>query len=81
MLGLSDASDMFDISGTMWMVSLLFCVWNEKYLDSLAMAGIQPGIQYDVPVKMVAPIQCQYRCGMAGNTIWIEVERSKVHII
>jgi len=24
MLGLSDASDMFDISGTMWMVSLCF---------------------------------------------------------
>lgn len=24
MLGLSDASDMFDISGTMWMVSLAF---------------------------------------------------------
>ena len=24
MLGLSDASDMFDISGTMWMVALCF---------------------------------------------------------
>ena len=40
MLGLSDASDMFDISGTMWMVALVFCVWNEKHLDTLAVAGV-----------------------------------------
>jgi SSS family solute:Na+ symporter len=38
LLGLSDASDMFDISGTMWMVSLCFCLRHEEYLDPLAVA-------------------------------------------
>ena len=26
----------------------MFCVWFEKHLDTVAMAGIQPGFQYDV---------------------------------
>ena len=64
MLGLSDASDMFDISGTMWMVSLCF-VWNEKHLDSVVVARIQPGIYDDVPVAVVAQVQCYHGCRMA----------------
>jgi solute:Na+ symporter, SSS family len=40
MLGLSDASDMFDISGTMWMVALCFRVRYEIDLGTLAMAGL-----------------------------------------
>ncbi len=31
--------------------SPLFCVWHEKPLDTLAVAGIQPGLYDDVPVK------------------------------
>ena len=34
LLGLSDASDMFDISGTMWMVALCFVYGFEEHLDS-----------------------------------------------
>jgi Na+/proline symporter len=32
LLGLSDASDMFDISGTMWMVALCF-IYGMKSMD------------------------------------------------
>lgn len=38
MLGLSDASDMFDISGTMWMVSLCFVYGLKSVWILLVMA-------------------------------------------
>jgi hypothetical protein len=39
MLGLSNASGMFDISGNMWLVTLTF-VYGFKIMDSLVMARI-----------------------------------------
>jgi len=39
MLGLSDASDMFDISGTMWMVALCFVYGLKSIWIPMAMAS------------------------------------------
>ena len=65
MLGLSDASDMFDISGTMWMVALCF-VYGMK---SIWIPGLWPVFNQVFNMmyrKMAAPQQCQYRRRMAG---------------
>jgi len=59
MLGLSDASDMFDISGTMWMVSLCF-VYGMKSIWIPGYACIQPGIPYDVSLQMAPALECNY---------------------
>src|ERR1700712_20558 len=43
MLGLSDASDMFDISGTMWMVALCFVYGFKSIWVSWLLAGFNQG--------------------------------------
>ena len=40
MLGLSNASGMFDISGTVWLVTILFRLWVKEHLATLALAGV-----------------------------------------
>ena len=48
MLGISDASGMFDISGTMWMVYWLFVYGAEKHLAAVSLAGVQSDFSDDV---------------------------------
>ena len=57
MLGLSNASGMFDITGTMWMVAL-------------AVAGMEPGFPDDLSCSLAAQIECTYRSRMAKNSLW-----------
>ena len=76
LLGLSDASDMFDISGTMWMVSLCFVYGLKSIWIPWLWPVFNQVFQYDVFGKMVAPFQCQYRRCMAGNKVWFNRKRS-----
>ncbi|MGN6530635.1 MAG: hypothetical protein ACTHK0_02625 [Ginsengibacter sp.] len=71
LLGLSDASDMFDISGTMWMVSLCFVYGFKSIWIPWLWPVFKPGFQYDVFGKMAASFECRYRRCMAGNTVRI----------
>ncbi len=70
MLGLSDASDMFDISGTMWMVALCF-VYG---LKSIWLPWLWPVFNQVFLMmylsKWLPSQQCQYGCGMVANKIW-----------
>ncbi len=44
MLGISNASGMFDISGTMLLVYVDVCLRLEERMDSLALADLQPDL-------------------------------------
>ena len=56
MLGLSNASGMFDITGTYHVDGLLgLCIWFQEFVDSLAVAGVQSDIPDGVSFRMVAP--------------------------
>ena len=63
MLGLSNASGMFDITGTMLMV-----YWAFAY-GSLAVAGIQSDIPHGLSVGVVAAFQCAHRSRMDQNPL------------
>lgn len=69
MLGLSNASGMFDITGTMLMVYWAFAYGFKMSLDSLAMAGIQSDIPHGLSVGMVAAFQCAHRSRMDQNPL------------
>ena len=62
MLGLSNASGMFDITGTMLMV--YWALWFQKSLDSLVMAGVQPDIPNGLLIRVAAPFERSHRCRM-----------------
>ena len=64
MLGLSNASGMFDITGTMLMVYWAFRLWFQKSLDSLVMAGVQPDIPNGLLIRVAAPFERSHRCRM-----------------
>ena len=53
MLGLSNASGMFDIR-----------LWFQKSLDSLVMAGVQPDIPNGLLIRVAAPFERSHRCRM-----------------
>ena len=63
MLGLSNASGMFDITGTMLMVYWAFA-YGFKSLWIPWLAGIQPNISNGLSVCVVTSFQCTYRSGM-----------------
>ena len=70
LLGLSDASDMFDISGTMWMVALCF-IYGMK---SIWIPWLWPVFNQVFLMmylsKWLAKIQRNNRRGMAGHPFW-----------
>ena len=71
-LGLSDASDMFDISGTMWMVSLCF-VYGMK---SIWIPWLWPVFNQVFLMmylsRWLRRSQCINRCRMACYPVWQE---------
>jgi hypothetical protein len=69
-LGLSNASGMFDISGSMWTVSILFNLWLEKCVDTLAVAGMEPGFHLCLPGAVAEAIQCDDRGGVDQFSVW-----------
>ena len=64
MLGLSNASGMFDITGTMLMVYWAFAYGFKSLWIPLAMAGIQPDIPHGLLIRVAAPFQRAHRCRM-----------------
>jgi hypothetical protein len=53
LLGLSNASGMFDISGTMWLVHHSVCLRAQERMDSLAVPGFQSDLSDGVSVRVV----------------------------
>ena len=66
-LGISDASGMFDISGTMWLVYMLVRLRPEKHLAAVALADVQPDFPDDVFERLAAALQCADRRGMDSD--------------
>ncbi len=60
LLGLSDASDMFDISGTMWMVALCFIYGMKSIWIPWLWPVFNQVFPDDVSVEMVTQIQCNH---------------------
>ena len=70
LLGLSNASGYVrhfghDVDGDAHV-----CLWHEKRLDSLAVAGFQPGVSDDVPLGVVAAIGRIDRGRVDGDAFW-----------
>lgn len=68
MLGLSNASGMFDITGTMLMVYWAFA-YGFKSLWIPWLAGIQSDIPHGLSVGVVAAFQCAHRSRMDQNPL------------
>jgi len=61
MLGLSNASGMFDILRYHVAGYPGFCVWAEIHMDTLVMAGLQPDFPDGIYLHLVASFKCNHR--------------------
>ena len=55
-LSMSNAASMFDISGTMWLVSLLYRLRPQERVHSLAVAGVQSDLFDGLSVGLAAAV-------------------------
>src|SRR6185437_1839400 len=44
----------------------LFRIWHEEYLDTVAVAGVQPGVPYGLSRPLATTVQRYHRRGMDG---------------
>ena len=63
-LGVSNASAMFDITGTMWLVYNIFVYRRKGHLAALALAHLQPGLPGRLPRVLDPAVQRPHRRGV-----------------
>jgi hypothetical protein len=66
---MSDASGMYDVSGTMWQVYAFFHLWREKHLAAVRLAGLQPDLPHGVHERLDAPLEGPHRRRMDRDPI------------
>nr|GFC65422.1 hypothetical protein [Tanacetum cinerariifolium] len=49
---------------------LMLRLRHEKHLDTLAVAGVQPGVSHDVPLALAAPLGGRHGGRVAGHAVW-----------
>ena len=69
MLGLSNASDMYDVTGTMWLVDAVRGLRAEEPVDPVAVAGLQPDLPDGLSLDLAAPLECADRRGMDRDAL------------
>ena len=69
LLGISDASGMFDISGTMLMVYWLLGLRAQEHLAAVPVAGVQPDLPDDVPERLAAALERAHRRGVDPDPV------------
>jgi hypothetical protein len=61
---------MFDISGTMWLVYILFRLRCEEHLAAVDVADVQPDFPDDVSERVAAAFERHDRRALDSNALW-----------
>ena len=74
-LGLSNGSGMFDVSGTAWMVGILFLYGVKSFMFYVALAYLESNIRNDVFSRLDSKVKYNDRIRMDFNTVWRQKSR------
>lgn len=69
-LGLSNGSGMFDVSGTAWMVGILFLYGVKSFYVYVALAYLESDFYHDVFSRMDSKVKYNDWIRMDFNTVW-----------